>query len=83
MKYQKPKLVVYGEMDAVEWALPSMERSSQRPPVVACNRSTPTGCMCTMGQSKAFAPTACHCANGGARVSYKAKESSLQVVAAA
>ena len=75
MTYQKPKIVVYGEGDVTEWAVTQKDLSSQHIPLVACK--------CTMGQSKAFMPAACHCASGGSRVTYKVQDSSLQVVKAA
>jgi len=92
MKYKKPEIVVYGEVDATEWAIPQKD-STQHLPLVACGRSSPVGCMCTSSGSKAKVPhkakevtlpiIACHCTNGGARVSYKVQESSLPAIKAA
>ena len=82
MKYEKPKVVAYGEGNIAEWAVTLEGSLPQHSPAVACGRSNPVDCHCTMGGSKAFSLATCHCANSGSRVSYKTQESTLKRKAA-
>jgi len=81
MTYKKPKIVVYNEGDATEWAVPQ-KGLPKNVPLVACGRSSPADCHCAAKGSKAFTLTTCHCTNSGARVSHKVQESSPQAIAA-
>jgi len=87
MRYERPELVVYGEEDVAEWAVPQKPFPKRLAPV-ACERSNPADCHCTMGQARAMAPsvgklrvaTSCHCTMGGSRVTHEIPKASVRSV---
>ena len=53
MKYEKPVITTLDELSAMEWAVPKDGIREHPLRVVACSKSSPAGCHCTMGQSRA------------------------------
>jgi hypothetical protein len=88
--YERPGMVVYNAGDVSEWAVPSVSFPGGLP-AVACGRSNPVDCHCTMGQARAMAPSPeslravalCHCASGRGRESLRQAEEPVQRVRAA